>query len=76
MKSGKQIIPRLFGWLIVMAAVLAVGIAAFVYTGPEHREAAKGLAREFFLRVEKASRVKRVPVSVLTSPTPEGGTIP
>ena len=75
MKSATYIVPRLFAWLILMAAVLTVGIAAFVYSGQEHREAVQGIAREFFVLVERASRVRRAPVSAAASPTPEGGII-
>jgi hypothetical protein len=75
MKAGKQIVPRLIGWLIGVASVLTIGITAFVYTGDEHREAVKSIARGFFVLVEKVSREKRAPVSALASPTPEGGVI-
>ena len=77
MKRATSIVPRLFAWLILMATVLTVGIAAFVYSGQERREAVQGIAREFFVLVERASRVRRAPANALANPTttPEGGVI-
>jgi hypothetical protein len=75
MKAGKYFVRRLIGCLIGVAAVLTIGVTAFVYSGQEHREAMQGIAREFFVLVERASRVRRAPVSTLASPTPEGGII-
>jgi hypothetical protein len=75
MRLGRDIALRVIGLLVSMAAVLTVGITAFVYTGKEHREAVKSIAREFFVLVEKSSRVRRGPVSGSSSPTPEGGII-
>jgi hypothetical protein len=75
MKAGKYFVRRLSGCLIGVAAVLTIGVTAFVYSGQEHREAMQGIARELFVFLERASRVRRAPVSTLASPTPEGGII-
>jgi hypothetical protein len=75
MRITRYIVPRLIGWLIIIAAIVTVGIAAFVYSGREHREAVQGIARQFFVLMEKASRVRRLPLNASTSPTPEGGVI-
>jgi hypothetical protein len=75
MKPTRYIVLRLIGGLTGMAAALTVGTAAFVYSGQEHRETVTSIARGFFVLVERASHVKRAPVSALASPTPEGGTI-
>lgn len=75
MKIGRHIVPRLIGWLFGIVAALTVGVTVFVYTGQEHREAVTSIAREFFVFVERASRVQRAPVSALASPTPEGAVI-
>jgi hypothetical protein len=75
MKIGRHIVPRLIGWLIGVAAALTVGVTVFVYSGQEHCEAVTSVAREFFVFVERGSRVRRAPVSALASPTPEGGVI-
>jgi hypothetical protein len=75
MKRTRFIVPRLIGWLITMAALLAVGITAFVYSGQDHRDAVTSIARKFFVLMDRASRVRRAPVSALASPTPEGGVI-
>jgi uncharacterized membrane protein len=75
MKAGKYFVRRLIGRLIGVAAVLTIGVTAFVYSGQEHREAMQGIAREFFVLVERASRVRRAPANALVSPTPEGGKI-
>ena len=75
MKPARYIVLRLLGGLISMAAALALGITAFVYTGQEHRETVTLIARDFFVLVERASRVRRAPVGSLASPTPEGGVI-
>ena len=75
MRQGRSIALRLIGGLIGMAAALTLGTAAFVYSGQEQREAVTSIAREFFVFVERASRVRRPPISALTSPTPEGGVI-
>ena len=68
-------VPRLIGCLIGAAAVLTIAVAAFVYTGDEHREAVTAIARQFFVSVEKASRVRRPAVKLPASPAPEGGII-
>jgi hypothetical protein len=73
MKRTRFIALRLIGWLIGVAAVLTIGITAFVYSGQEHREAVQGIAREFFVVVERASRVRRSPVNTLATPTPTPG---
>jgi hypothetical protein len=70
-----RMLTRLIGWLIGAAAVIAMAVTAFVYGGQDHREAVQGIAREFFVFVERASRSRRTPVSALASPTPEGGII-
>ena len=75
MKIGRRILPRLIGWLIGVAAALTVGVTVFVYSGPEHCEAVRSVAREFFVLVEGASRGRPAPVSALANPTPEGGII-
>jgi hypothetical protein len=75
MKIGRHIAQRLIGWLIGAAAALTVGVTVFVYTGHEHCEAVTSIAREFFVFMERASRVRPAPVSALVSPTPEGGVI-
>jgi hypothetical protein len=75
MRIGRDIALRLFASLIGMAALLTVGVTAFVYSGPEHREAVTSIAREFFQLVEKASRAKSPLVKASPSPTHEGGTI-
>ena len=75
MKIGRHILLRLIGWPIGVAAALTVGVTVFVYSGHEHCEAVTSAAREFFVFVERASRVRRAPVSALVSPTPEGGVI-
>jgi len=75
MRQGRSIALRLIGGLIGMAAALTLGTAAFVYSGQEQREAVTSIAREFFVFVERGSRVRRAPVSALASPTPEGGVI-
>jgi hypothetical protein len=72
MRIGRHIVPQLIGWLIGVAAALTVGVTVFVYSGQEHREAMQGIAREFFVLVERASRVRRAAVSAPASPTPEG----
>jgi hypothetical protein len=61
--------------LIGTAALLTVVVTAFAYSGHEHREAVTSMAREFFVLVERASRVKREPIKAFVSPTPEGGMI-
>ena len=75
MRIGRDIALRLFASLIGVAALLTVGVTAFIYSGQEHREAVTSIAREFFVRVERASRLKRVPAKACTSPTLEGGVI-
>lgn len=75
MRIGRHILPRLIGWLVGVAAALTVGVTGFVYSGHERCEAATSAAREFFVFVERASRVRRAPASALASPTPEGGII-
>ena len=75
MRQGRSIAMRLIGWLLGMAAVLTVGITAFVYSGHERREVATSVARQFFALMEKASRVRHGPVRALATPTPEGGII-
>ena len=75
MRAMRHMLARLIAWLIGVAAVLAVAVTAFVYSGQEHREAVTSIAREFFVFVERGSRVRRAPVSALASPTPEGGVI-
>lgn len=75
MRAMRHMLARLIAWLIGVAAVLAVAVTAFVYSGQEHREAVTSVAREFFVFVERGSRVRRAPVSALASPTPEGGVI-
>ena len=75
MRIRRYIAPRLVAALIGIAAVLTLGVTAFVYSGDEHREAVKSFAREFFVMMEKASRVRRAPFNPLASSTPEGGTI-
>jgi hypothetical protein len=74
-RAMRHMLARLIAWLIGVAAVLAVAVTAFVYSGQEHREAVTSVAREFFVFVERGSRVRRAPVSALASPTPEGGVI-
>jgi len=75
MKVTKYVLPRVSCWLIVFAAVTAIGITALVYSGPDHRDAVTSVAREFFVRVERASRARPAPVSAPASPAPEGGII-
>jgi hypothetical protein len=75
MRQGRSIALRLVGGLIGVAAALTVGVTVFVYSGQEHCEAVTSAAREFFVFVERGSRVRRAPVSALASPTPEGGII-
>jgi hypothetical protein len=75
MRTGSDTVWRLICWLIIVAAFLTVAITAFVYSGSDHREAVQSIAREFFVRVQKASRARPVPGSALVSPTPEGGVI-
>jgi len=75
MRAMRHMLARLIAWLIGVAAVLAVAVTAFVYSGQEHREAVTSVAREFFVFVERGSRVRRAPVSALASPTPGGGVI-
>jgi hypothetical protein len=72
MRAAKQIVPRLIGCLIGVAGVLTIAVAAFVYTGDEHREAVTAIARQFFVSVEKASRVRHSAFNSSASPTPEG----
>jgi hypothetical protein len=72
MKIGRHILPQLIGWLIGVAAALTVGVTVFVYSGQEHCEAVTSAAREFFVFLERASRVRRAAVSAPASPTPEG----
>jgi hypothetical protein len=74
-KIGRYLVPRLIGWLVGIAAVLTVGITAFVYSGDQHREAVTAIARGFFVLVEKASRSKTPLVNASPTPTQEGGTI-
>ena len=75
MSVVRHLLTRTIGWLVVIAAVTAVGITALVYSGADHREAVKSIARDFFVLMERASRVRRAPVSASASPTPEGGMI-
>ena len=71
MRLGRSIAPRIVASLIGIAALLTVGITAFIYTGDEHREAVTSFARQFFGLMERASRARRAPVSTLASPTPK-----
>jgi hypothetical protein len=75
MKVTKYVLPRVICWLIVIAAVTAIGITALVYSGSDDRDAVTSVAREFFVRVERASRARPAPVSAPASPAPEGGII-
>ena len=75
MNPARYIVLRLLGGLIGMAAVLTLGTGAFVYSGHEHCEAVTSIAREFFVFMERGSRVRRPPVSALVSSTPGGGVI-
>ena len=76
MRIGRSIALRLVALLIGTAALLTVAVTVFAYSGREHREAVTSMAREFFVLVERASRVKREPIKTFVSPTPEGGMIP
>ena len=76
MRTGRDIALRLVALLIGTAALLTVVVTAFAYSGHEHREAVTSMAREFFVLVERASRVKREPIKAFVSPTPEGEMIP
>jgi hypothetical protein len=75
MRAMRHMLARLIAWLIGVAAVLAVAVTAFVYSGQEHREAVTSIAREFFVFVEKASRAKSPFVNASSSPTQERGII-
>ena len=75
MRVMNHLVARVICSLVGVTAVLTLGITAFVYSGQEHREAMQGIAREFFVLVERASRVRRAPANALVSPTPEGGKI-
>ena len=75
MKETKYVLPRVICWLIVIAAVTAIGITALIYSGSDPRDAVTSIAREFFVRVESASRARPAPVSAPASPAPEGGII-
>jgi hypothetical protein len=59
--------------MIAVPAIATLGIAAFVYSGPGNREAMTGIAREFFVSVEKASRAKRHVATGSSSPASERG---
>jgi hypothetical protein len=73
MRVINHLVARAICWLIAMAAVTAVGVTLVVYSGPEHREAMQGIAREFFVLVERASRVRHLPANASVSPTPAPG---
>jgi hypothetical protein len=75
MRLGRSIAVRVIGGLMGMAAVLTVGITAFVYSGQERRSVVTSIAREFFVSLEEASRAKSSIVNATPSPTPEGGII-
>ena len=75
MRIGRDIVLRLVALLIGMASLLTVVVTVFAYSGREPREAVTSMAREFFVLVERASRVKREPIKAFVSPTPEGGMI-
>ena len=75
MRIGRSVALPLVALLIGTAALLTVVVTVFAYSGHEHREAVTSMAREFFVLVERASRVKREPIKAFASPTPEGGMI-
>jgi hypothetical protein len=70
-----HLVARVICSLIAMSAVTAVVVTAAAYSGDEHREAVTAITRQFFVLVEKASRVPRSPVNASASPTPEGTVI-
>ena len=75
MRLGRSIALQLVASLLGTAALLTIGVTAFVYSGEEHRAAVTSIAREFFVSLEKASRAKSPIVNATPSPTPEGGII-
>ena len=75
MRVTRYIVPQIAAWLLALSGVATIGIAVMVYSGPEHRETATEIAREFFHWVWRGSRSRQAGVSAAPSPAAEGGVI-